>query len=182
MCAAHVKDFEQRARLMGGLYLIFFHLQKFLGKSNPTDIGDLSWTILRSNEKDGHDLHTSSYIEAMTNRKLENARAVLRDCYGRIVQPVTKTNLIKDIVFSKESKLPYQNYRGFYTMILDRGKRPISVATFRVHGDKVAEVPLLGTRVTSRQRGMARLLMNNLQKRIQYPSWFLQMPAHVGNV
>ncbi|XP_058080709.1 increased DNA methylation 1-like [Magnolia sinica] len=143
---------------------IFFHLQNFLGRSNPTGIKDLSWTILRSNEKDGHDLHTSSYIEAMTKHKLVDARAVLRDCYGRIVQPVTKTNLIKDIVFSKESKLPYQNYQGFYTMILDRGKKPISVATFRVHGDKVAEVPLLGTRVMSRRQGMASLLMNNLQK------------------
>ncbi|XP_058080714.1 increased DNA methylation 1-like [Magnolia sinica] len=143
---------------------IFFHLQNLLGKSNSAGIDGLSWTILRSNEKHGRNRNTSSIIEAMTKCKLRAARSMLRECFDRIIQPATKTDLITDVVFSKESAVPHLNYRGFYTMILEKGKKPISVATFRVRSDKVAEVPLVGTCIRSRRQGMCRLLMNSLQK------------------
>lgn len=36
--------------------------------------------------------------------------------------------------------------------------------SFRVFGEKVAEVPLVGTRLQYRRHGMCRILMNELEK------------------
>jgi len=35
---------------------------------------------------------------------------------------------------------------------------------FRVHGKKVAEIPLVGTRLQYRRHGMCRILVNELEK------------------
>lgn len=49
-------------------------------------------------------------------------------------------------------------------MVLEMNDDLISVAPLRVHGDKVAEVPLVGTRAQYQRRGMCRLLMNELEQ------------------
>lgn len=49
-------------------------------------------------------------------------------------------------------------------MLLERNEELITVATVRIYGALVAEVPLLGTRFKYRQRGMFHLLMHLLEK------------------
>ncbi|KAK2438266.1 PHD finger transcription factor [Trifolium repens] len=62
------------------------------------------------------------------------------------------------------SKLNRLNFQGFYTILLERNEELISVATIRIFGEKIAEVPLVGTRFQYRRLGMCRVLMDELEK------------------
>jgi hypothetical protein len=53
---------------------------------------------------------------------------------------------------------------------LEKGGELVTVATVRVYGDKVAELPLEGTRFAYRRQGMLRLLMTELEKRLVLPA------------
>ncbi|XP_010253777.1 PREDICTED: uncharacterized protein LOC104594923 isoform X3 [Nelumbo nucifera] len=138
---------------------IFMELRKLIGKSIPVGVDNLSWTLLKSIEDD-------SSLEAMTehNSKLNVAISVMHECFEPIKEPRTKRDLVEDVIFSKWSELNRLNFRGFYTVLLEREEEVISVATVRVFGGRVAEVPLVGTRVQYRRLGMCRLLMNELEK------------------
>ncbi|KAL5102544.1 hypothetical protein RYX36_006871 [Vicia faba] len=65
------------------------------------------------------------------------------------------------------SELNRLNFQGFYTVLLERNEEQISVATIRVFGDKIAEVPLVGTRFQYRRLGMCRVLMDELEKKLK---------------
>jgi N-acetylglutamate synthase-like GNAT family acetyltransferase len=58
------------------------------------------------------------------------------------------------------------NFRGFYTVLLERNDELIAVANVRVFGDKVAEIPLVGTRFLFRRLGMCKILMDELEKQL----------------
>uniref|UniRef100_A0A1D1Z861 Chromodomain-helicase-DNA-binding protein 4 n=1 Tax=Anthurium amnicola TaxID=1678845 RepID=A0A1D1Z861_9ARAE len=144
---------------------IYLHLRKLLGKTNPTAVDGFSWTILRSRKENDPDLDAFD-METLTEHhsNLSVAVDVMHECFEKIVEPRTKTDLVADILFNKESELNRLNFWGFYAMLLRSGDELISVATFRVFGEKVAEVPLVGTRVQYRRKGMCRLLMDELEK------------------
>ncbi|URE13136.1 PHD-finger [Musa troglodytarum] len=140
----------------------FYHLCELIGKSNPTPVVGLSWTLLRWSSNDNSDLS----LEAMAEHhsKLCIALDVLHECFVPMTEPRTQSDLVADLLFNKESELKRLNFWGFYTMLLEKGDELVSVATFRVYGDKVAEMPLIGTRVLHRRKGMCRLLVNELEK------------------
>ncbi|CAL9123328.1 unnamed protein product, partial [Musa textilis] len=140
----------------------FYHLCELIGKSNPTPVVGLSWTLLRWSSNDNSDLS----LEAMAEHhsKLCIALDVLHECFVPMTEPRTQSDLVADLLFNKESELKRLNFWGFYTMLLEKGDELVSVATFRVYGDKVAEMPLIGTRVLYRRKGMCRLLVNELEK------------------
>ncbi|XP_077212957.1 PHD finger transcription factor isoform X2 [Tasmannia lanceolata] len=144
---------------------IFVRLQKLLGKPKPTLVKGLSWTILRSYKENRHYLDAPD-IEALSEHhsKLWVALSVLHECFSPIYEPRTKSDLVKDVIFNKWSELKRLNFRGFYTILLEMEDELISVATVRIYGDKVAEIPLVGTRVHYRRQGMCRLLMDELEK------------------
>ncbi|KAF9619570.1 hypothetical protein IFM89_007397 [Coptis chinensis] len=62
------------------------------------------------------------------------------------------------------SKLKRLDFHGFYTMILQKGHDFISVATVRILGKRVAEMPLIATSFQYRHQGMCRLLVQELEK------------------
>ncbi|XXG85886.1 hypothetical protein AAC387_Pa11g0892 [Persea americana] len=161
--------YELQSRTQGNWFCskrcskIFVSLQKLLGKSKPTAVKGLSWTILRSKKVNGLDRYNCD-VEIEHHSKLCVAASVLHECFVPLIEPRTKSDLVTDIVFNKGSELKRLNFRGFYTMILERGDELISVATIRIHGNEVAEIPLVGTCVQYRRQGMCRLLLNELEK------------------
>ncbi|KAL6896808.1 hypothetical protein ACP4OV_007380 [Aristida adscensionis] len=142
---------------------IFQHLQGLVGRSLPTSAEGLSLTVLRSTGAHDRGDHGEEAM-AELHGKLCAAFDVLHECFVTLIEPRTNTDLSADIVFNRESELRRLNFRGYYMVGLEKGGELITVATLRVYGNKVAELPLVGTRFAHRRRGMCHLLMNEVEK------------------
>ncbi|GMP62591.1 hypothetical protein CsSME_00024638 [Camellia sinensis var. sinensis] len=70
-------------------------------------------------------------------------------------------SLMITLLWSKFKRL---DFRGFYVLVLQNGDKLVSVATVRIHGQQVAEMPLVGTHSKYRRLGMCRLLLHELEK------------------
>lgn len=146
---------------------IFTGLRELVGVSHPLDNG-LSWMLLRSMNKD-HGITPSSFeVMAEHNSKLSVAHGVMQECFVPMIDPRTKIDLISQALYNRRSKVTRLDYNGFYTMLLERGDEVISVATIRVHGAKLAEMPLVGTRYQYRRQGMCRRLVQALEKMLKH--------------
>ncbi|KAJ8769778.1 hypothetical protein K2173_007638 [Erythroxylum novogranatense] len=146
---------------------IFLGLQELLGKPIAVGVDNLTWTLLKSIQDDGNN-HDASDAEALTemHSKLNVALDVMHECFEPVEEPQTGRDIVKDIIFCKGSKLNRLNFRGFYTVLLEKHDELITVATVRIYGEKVAEIPLIGTRFQYRRMGMCRMLMNVLEKKL----------------
>lgn len=144
---------------------VFQHLQEVIGKQVPTPIEGLSCTILKFCRANGSD-HGGYDDEIMAEHygKLCIAVDILHECFVTIIEPRTQSDISEDIVFNRESELRRLNFRGFYIILLQKGGELVSVGTFRICGQKFAELPLIGTRSLYRRQGMCRLLINELEK------------------
>jgi N-acetylglutamate synthase-like GNAT family acetyltransferase len=91
----------------------------------------------------------------------------MHECFERVKEPRTNTDIVEDVIFNRCSDLRRLNFKGFYTVILEKGDEIISAATIRVFGEKVAEVPLVGTAFRFRRLGMCRVLMDELEKKLR---------------
>ncbi|KAA8543719.1 hypothetical protein F0562_022104 [Nyssa sinensis] len=140
---------------------IFLGLRKLLGKPVPVGKDNLTWTLLKY-------MHDCSDNEASTENysKLNVALGVMHECFEPVKESRTRRDLVEDVIFSRWSELNRLNFRGFYTVLLERNDELITVAAVRVYGEKVAEVPLVGTRFQYRHLGMCRILMNVLEKKL----------------
>ncbi|KAL6341095.1 hypothetical protein AAG906_032210 [Vitis piasezkii] len=146
---------------------IFLGLQKLVGKSFPVGVDNLTWTLLKPIRSEGLEIDLPD-IEALTEvySKLNIALGVMHECFEPVKEPHTRRDVVEDVIFCRGSDLNRLNFQGFYTVLLERNDELISVATVRVYGEKVAEVPLIGTRFQYRRLGMCHILMNELEKKL----------------
>lgn len=143
---------------------IYLGLQKLLGKPVPVGTDNLTWTILKNPKSES--CQDSSVVEESTEifSKLNVAVRVMHECFHPFKELRTGNDLVEDVIFNRRSEQHHLNYEGFYTILLEKNEELITVATVRVLGEEVAEVPLVATRFLYRQRGMCRTLMNELEK------------------
>ncbi|XP_015579490.1 increased DNA methylation 1 isoform X2 [Ricinus communis] len=146
---------------------IFLGLHELLGKKIPVGLHNLTWTLLKSIQF--NDQCEASDIEALSENysMLNIALDMMHEFFDPVEEPHTKRDLLKDVIFSKRSELNRLNFHGFYTVLLQKDDEFISVATVRVYGEKVAEIPLVGTRFQYRRLGMCCILMNVLEKKLR---------------
>nr|CAB3487083.1 unnamed protein product [Digitaria exilis] len=71
---------------------------------------------------------------------------------------------LQDIPDGNWSDFVHLNHKGFYTIALENDDSIISVASIRLHGAIVAEMPLIATCTENRQQGMCRRLMDYIEK------------------
>ncbi|BDA40764.1 probable chromodomain-helicase-DNA-binding protein 4 at N-terminal half [Coccomyxa sp. Obi] len=115
--------------------------------------GEYSWQILRG--KDG--THATTWA-------LKAAQEILTESFDPILDLVTGADLMMAMVYAQE--LGDWDYTGMYTAILRRRGKPVCSAVFRVFGGRMAEVPLVATRLGARRQGHARVLMT------AFEDWF----------
>ncbi|KAE8680718.1 PHD finger transcription factor-like protein isoform 3 [Hibiscus syriacus] len=142
-------------------YKLCAQLHQLLGISNPTTVDGISWTLMRS-LKDVYKFPDMS--KTHTWIKLSDVLGVIHECFEPAEDPHTKRDLVRDVVYNSGSKLKRVDFRGFYAMVLHNGREILSIATVRIYGLKVAEMPLVATPFQYRRQGMCRLLFLELEK------------------
>ncbi|XP_061370868.1 increased DNA methylation 1-like [Gastrolobium bilobum] len=150
---------------------IFCSLQKLIGKAIPVGGADnLTWMMLKTLKSDNLGDLTSEDLERLSQieSKLSVALGVFRECFDPVIDPLTGRDIISDIMSSRGSELDGSNFRGFYTVILERNDQVISAATIRIYGQKVAELPFVATGRMFRRLGMCSILMNELEKHLTH--------------
>ncbi|AES95347.1 putative histone acetyltransferase chromatin regulator PHD family [Medicago truncatula] len=138
---------------------MFLCLKKLLGK--PIKVADnLTWTLVKN---------VSSVDDKEFNQKeskLNMALGVLYEGFNPTFDALSGRELIKDVVFSRESEHNRLNFCGFYNVILEKMGEVISVATVRIYGQKVAEVVFVATKEQYRRQGICHLLMDEIEKQL----------------
>ncbi|KAG1363587.1 increased DNA methylation 1-like [Cocos nucifera] len=129
-------------------------------------LGDgYSWTILRCN----HEFNSTQKIALMAecNAKLAIALGIMEECFLPMVDPRTGIDMIPHVLYNRGSNFARLNYQGFYTVVLEKGGEIISVASIRVHGVTVAEMPLIATCSEHRRQGVCRRLVDAVEKMLK---------------
>ncbi|CAM8967333.1 unnamed protein product [Rhodiola kirilowii] len=139
-------------------------LNNLLGRPFALESDNLTWTLVAAGRSGGGQPDLDMLTE--NSSKLNVALSVMHECFDPLIDPRTKRDIVEDIIFSTSSEDSRLNYRGFYTVILEQNEELITAATVRIFGDKVAEVPLVGTRLQYRRLGMCRYLMDELEKKL----------------
>ncbi|KAE8685740.1 Detected protein of confused Function [Hibiscus syriacus] len=110
----------------------------------------------------GYSLDSSAEIHSKLNVALD----VMHECFEPSSDVYTGREIVQDVIFSKGSKLKRLNFKGFYTVIMEEHDEIVMVATVRVQGETVAEMPLVATRFSHRHCGMCRVLIDELRKNL----------------
>ncbi|KAL8140932.1 LOW QUALITY PROTEIN: hypothetical protein V2J09_006953 [Rumex salicifolius] len=147
---------------------IYKGLQKLQRKPIPLDHDNLTWTLIKPMQYESGDDLDEGYVSIMAENhsKLSLALEVIKECFEPVKEPLTGRDLVEDVVFGRGSELKRLNFKGFYIILLEKNDELITVATLRIYGGKVAEVPLVATRFHYRRLGMCRLLMSELEKNL----------------
>ncbi|KAK3231228.1 hypothetical protein Dsin_003109 [Dipteronia sinensis] len=153
---------------------VYSSLNELLGRSFPLGVDNLTWTLLKSMEEEEEEEeehqdpnNDSSEKEALVQNqsKLNVALELMHECFEPVREILTGKDLVEDVIFNCRSNLNRLNFRGFYTMLLEKNEEIISVAIIRVY-EKVAELPLIATRLQYRRHGMCSLFLNEIEKKL----------------
>ncbi|XP_021719215.1 uncharacterized protein LOC110686909 isoform X2 [Chenopodium quinoa] len=143
---------------------VFGGIQSRIGLLNKI-VDDYTWTLLRCIHDDQKVSSAQRFaLKAECNSKLAAAVTIMEECFLSMIDPRTGIDMIPQVVYNWGSEFPRLDYHGFYTAVLEKDDVLISVASIRVHGVAVAEMPLIATCSKYRRQGMCRSLLNSIEK------------------
>ncbi|CAI9288572.1 unnamed protein product [Lactuca saligna] len=139
---------------------IYEALQAILGVK--IEVGEGFSVRLLKHVDASEDLETDA-IKIKCNSKLAVALSVMKECFLPVIDRRTRVDMIPNLVYNCGSNYKPLNHGGFFTAVMEKDDEVISVASIRVHGKKLAEMPFIGTRKIYRRQGMCRRLLNWVQ-------------------
>ncbi|XVE65153.1 hypothetical protein DITRI_Ditri07aG0158400 [Diplodiscus trichospermus] len=143
--------------------MIHQRLKNMIGVRNDLRDG-LSWTPLQRIDEPLTGSEAEIYNKVQINSKLAVAWLVMDECFSPVKDRHTRVDFVQNIVYNRECNLtPRVDFRGFYTIVLERNEEIIGVASIRVHGKMLAEMPFIGIRSQYWRRGMGRILENSVE-------------------
>ncbi|KAF3336623.1 Increased DNA methylation 1 [Carex littledalei] len=101
---------------------------------------------------------------AENNMKLALALRITEECFFPILDHRTGLDLIPLLLYNWRVNILSLDYKGFYTVVLEKDERIISVASIRLLGTAVAEMPLVATSIENRKQGMCRRLISAIEE------------------
>ncbi|KAH6775721.1 hypothetical protein C2S52_013282 [Perilla frutescens var. hirtella] len=151
-----------------GCNQVYNALQSCIGLENLLSDG-FSWTLLRSIPSD-QKVHSAQHVVALKgecNSKLAVAITIMEECFLPMVDIKTGIDMIPQVIYNWGSQFARLNYSGFYTVVLEKDDVVLCVASIRIHGVKVAELPLVATCSRYRRQGMCRRLINAVEEMLK---------------
>ncbi|TQD73128.1 hypothetical protein C1H46_041331 [Malus baccata] len=124
-----------------------------------------SWTLLRCIHDD-QKVHSAQRfaLKAECNTKLAVSLTIMEECFLSMVDPRTGIDMIPHVLYNWGSEFARLNFQGFYTAVLEKDDALVTVASIRVHGTTVAEMPLIATCSKFRRQGMCRRLLTAIEE------------------
>ncbi|XP_021999895.1 increased DNA methylation 1 [Helianthus annuus] len=140
-------------------------LETRVGLMNSTSDG-FSWTLLKCAHVDEKLLSNQHFValKVECNLKLAVALTIMEECFLPMADPRTGVNMIPHVLYNLGSEFARVNYEGFYTVVLEKDDMLLSIASIRIHGTEVAELPLVATSSKYQRQGMCRRLMNAIEE------------------
>nr|XP_027082629.1 increased DNA methylation 1-like [Coffea arabica] len=132
--------------------------RNLVGLKNELDEG-FSWSLLHHMDNDTGSYTDDTYKRIVCHSKLAVALRLMDDCFEPIVDRHTRINVIRSVVYNCGANFKRIQFRGFYTAVLEKDDEIISVASLRIHGTKLAEMPFIATSDQYRCKGMCKKLM-----------------------
>jgi N-acetylglutamate synthase-like GNAT family acetyltransferase len=135
------------------------------------DVSDgYSWTLLRCCDQKVQSAAAQRFValKAECNLKLAVGLTIMEECFLPMVDPTTGIDMITHALYNRGSEFARLNYHGFYTVVLEKDDAIISIASLRIHGVKVAEMPLIATCSKYRRQGMCRRLLNAVEEMLRF--------------
>ncbi|XP_050367613.1 increased DNA methylation 1 [Argentina anserina] len=143
---------------------VYLGLQSHVGYINHV-VDGFSWALLRC-IRDDQKVHSAQRLalKAECNTRLAVALTVMEESFLSMVDPRTGIDMIPQVLYSWGSEFARLNFQGFYSAVLEKDDVLISVASIRVHGTTVAEMPLIATCSRYRRQGMCRRLLTAIEE------------------
>lgn len=147
---------------------VHYGLHSRIGIMNSVSDG-FSWTLLKCIHGDQkvHSAQRLVALKAECNLKLAVALTIMEECFLPMVDPRTGIDMIPHVLYNWGSEFARLNYEGFHTMILEKNDVILCVASVRIHGVNVAEMPLIATCSKYQRQGMCRRLMNAIEEMLK---------------
>ncbi|KAL8144939.1 hypothetical protein AgCh_003231 [Apium graveolens] len=149
-------------------YKVYSGLHSRVGHMNLISDG-FAWTLLRCIHGDQKNYSAQRFVafKAECNLKLAVALTIMEECFLPMVDARTGIDMIPHVLYNWGSRFARLNYHGFYTVVLEKNDVLLSVASIRIHGASVAEMPLIATCSRYRRQGMCRHLMNAIEEMLR---------------
>ncbi|KAG6421393.1 hypothetical protein SASPL_117944 [Salvia splendens] len=151
-----------------GCSQVYNGLQSRVGLENLLSDG-FSWTLLRCIPSD-QKVHSAQQVMALRaecNSKLAVAITIMEECFLPMVDIKTGIDMIPQVIYNWGSQFARLNYSGFFTVVLEKDDAVLCVASIRIHGVKVAELPLIATCSRYRRQGLCRRLINAIEEMLK---------------
>ncbi|KAL6543303.1 hypothetical protein OROHE_010823 [Orobanche hederae] len=147
---------------------VYTGLQSRIGLKNLISDG-FTWALLRCipGYQKVHSAQRFIALKAECNSKLAVAITVMEECFLPMVDMKTGIDMIPQVMYNWGSQFARLNYNGFYAVVLEKDDVVLSVASIRIHGVAVAELPLVATCSRNRRQGMCRRLISAIEEMLK---------------